>query len=77
MEEESNVEHAAPPAPSDIRSLMLRVEALAKKAEAMRLAQSDVMETTQGGEEAVDSQDASSEAEPASGTDEKYSGVAA
>jgi len=39
MEKETSAARAKPPAPSDIRSLMLRVEALAKKAEAMRLAQ--------------------------------------
>lgn len=39
IEEESNAENAAPPAPADIRSLLLRVEALAKKADSMRMAQ--------------------------------------
>ena len=38
MEEEAKADNAPPPAQSDIRSMMLRVEALAKKAEAMRLA---------------------------------------
>lgn len=71
MEEETKAEHAAPPAPSDIRSLMLRVEALAKKAEAMRLAQNDIMETSQ------DSEEASIETETDTHTDDKNSGVAA
>jgi len=56
MEEETSSGHAPPPAPSDIRSLMLRVEALAKKAEAMRLAQAE----DQGREHAADKQEAPS-----------------
>lgn len=39
IEKETDSENGTPPAPADIRSLLLRVEALAKKAEAMRLAQ--------------------------------------
>jgi len=52
MEEEVKVDNGAPPATSDIRSLMLRVEALAKKAEAMRHAQGDA-----AGEVASDGKD--------------------
>ncbi len=39
IEQETAGEDSPPPAKSDIRALLLRVEALAKKAEAMRLAQ--------------------------------------
>jgi hypothetical protein len=39
IEEETANDDARPPAPSDIRALLLRVERLAKKAEAMRMAQ--------------------------------------
>ncbi|MBT5049583.1 MAG: hypothetical protein HOM58_13875, partial [Rhodospirillaceae bacterium] len=39
IEEEANAENPRTPEPADIRSLLLRVEALAKKAEAMRMAQ--------------------------------------
>jgi hypothetical protein len=39
LEEGTSGNSAPAPAPSDIRALLLRVEALAKKAEAMRLAQ--------------------------------------
>jgi hypothetical protein len=76
MEEETKSENAPPPAKSDIRSLMLRVEALAKKAEAMRLAQSEDTEMSEAGEKAVDQQEAATAAEPAAGTDDKKTAVA-
>ena len=68
MEKETNSGSTAPPATSDIRSLMLRVEALAKKAEAMRLAQN----TDQNGEITADK----GGNEPG-GSGRKNSGVAA
>ena len=73
MEEETSTEDAAPPEPSDIRSLLLRVEALAKKAEAMRLAQGADMEMPEEGETAVDEQGAGAAVEK----DEKGSEAAA
>ena len=73
MEEETSAEDAPPPAPSDIRSLLLRVEALAKKAEAMRLAQGVDLEISGGGENTVDEQKAEATVEK----DGKNAGVAA
>jgi len=65
MEEEVGSASAPTPAPSDIWSLMLRVEALAKKAEAMCLAQGTESENSESSEQATTVQD------------EKKTGVAA
>ncbi|MDA0652599.1 MAG: hypothetical protein O3C49_04885 [Proteobacteria bacterium] len=73
MEEETSSGQAPPPAPADIRSLMLRVEALAKKAEAMRLAQAADIVKSGSKESPVDDQEAQATAAP----DKKDSEVAA
>ena len=73
MEEEATSGQASPPAPADIRSLMLRVEALAKKAEAMRLAQAADIVSSESTESPVDDQ----EAQATSAPDKKDSEVAA
>lgn len=73
MEEETSAEDAAPPAPSDIRSLLLRVEALAKKAERMRLAQGADMKPSESSELAKDE----TQTDGLADQDEKKSGVAA
>jgi predicted membrane GTPase involved in stress response len=57
MEEEATSGQAPPPAPADIRSLMLRVEALAKKAEAMRLAQAADVVNSESTASPVDDQE--------------------
>jgi hypothetical protein len=59
MEEKANSDQAPPPAPSDIRSLMLRVEALAKKAEAMRIAQEAETGESQQDDPSVTAEDTS------------------
>jgi len=72
MEEEGKADNASPPPQSDIRSLMLRVEALAKKAEAMRLAQDEDAAIPDSSANAIEDQDASATAEP----DDQISAVA-
>ena len=71
MEAETSADNAALPAKFDIRSLMLRVEALAKKAEAMRLTQGEEPESAEDGENALDEQEAPATA----GTDDKKSTI--
>lgn len=63
IEEETEAENAPPPAPADIRSLLLRVEALAKKAEAMRIAQGETIETEQAAEGGTETESAKTAAD--------------
>ena len=73
IEEEANAENPRTPEPADIRSLLLRVEALAKKAEAMRMAQDLPVDSEQApeGEAETDSAEGSGEDE------QKQAGAAA
>ena len=77
IEDEANAENAAPPAPADIRSLLLRVEALAKKAEAMRASQDGETESEPASGAAAGAElDADSD-QTSGGSGEKQAGAAA